>query len=276
MRIEILMSKLFGFSTQTYFNWKKDTDNRPIIELLDKYFNKEDLIEFLNRKEISKLEVTNNKEVFKYISLKKYYDYVSSILEDTYKHNFLDKDMVIHFEKIDGISYNTIISNTPVFILFKYINNKKNTENTLQEFGVDMLSIYNEYDNPTFYNEGVHKLFNINNDVLAFFELFRKRKSYQCYYDVFDFDIDILEDKFYSSKESEYYDYIITKSINLHIWFENIYNNINKILLDNNLLKSESSLLFSSYLSSINYDNKLKYIVNDKRLSYKEFQFIYS
>lgn len=50
---EIYMN-LFDVSINTYYNWKKE--NRPIIELLNKYFSKEELIEFLETKRIKKQE----------------------------------------------------------------------------------------------------------------------------------------------------------------------------------------------------------------------------
>ncbi|MDD5407064.1 MAG: hypothetical protein PHE73_09020 [Sulfurovaceae bacterium] len=50
------MSKCFGFSPQTYFNWKKEESKRPIITLLAKYFTKEDLEEFVETGKISRLE----------------------------------------------------------------------------------------------------------------------------------------------------------------------------------------------------------------------------
>ncbi len=57
-RIEQLMSELFGFSTQSYFNWKRDAKTkRKIIDLLDIYFSKEMLEEFLETGKISKLEL---------------------------------------------------------------------------------------------------------------------------------------------------------------------------------------------------------------------------
>ena len=64
MRIEILMSKLFGYSPQTYFNWKKESDKRPIINLLDKYFKKEELEEFLETGKIDKFENIENLDHF--------------------------------------------------------------------------------------------------------------------------------------------------------------------------------------------------------------------
>lgn len=56
MKIEILMSQLFGYSAQTYFNWKKEEAKRPIISFLSRYFAKEDLIEFLETGKIQKLD----------------------------------------------------------------------------------------------------------------------------------------------------------------------------------------------------------------------------
>jgi len=55
MTIDVLMSQLFNFSKPTYFRWKKE--GRPIIKLIDQYFKKEDLIEFLETGSISKFEL---------------------------------------------------------------------------------------------------------------------------------------------------------------------------------------------------------------------------
>ena len=56
MRIEQLMSKLFGFSTQTYFNWKKELEKRPILSLVDKYITKTEILEYLESGKIERLE----------------------------------------------------------------------------------------------------------------------------------------------------------------------------------------------------------------------------
>jgi len=47
MKTDELMSKLFGFSIPTYYNWKKE--NRPIIKLINKYLSNEEIIEFLEK-----------------------------------------------------------------------------------------------------------------------------------------------------------------------------------------------------------------------------------
>lgn len=59
MKIEILMSQLFGFSPQTYFNWKKDENKRPIISLLSQYFSKENLEEYLATGGVKRLDQIN-------------------------------------------------------------------------------------------------------------------------------------------------------------------------------------------------------------------------
>ena len=55
------MSSLFGFSAPTYYSWKKE--ERPIILLLEKYFEKKDLIDFLNSHKIDKLELIKNYDI---------------------------------------------------------------------------------------------------------------------------------------------------------------------------------------------------------------------
>jgi len=56
MRIEQLMSKLFGFSTQTYFNWKKELEKRPILSLVEKYITKSEILEYIESGKIERLE----------------------------------------------------------------------------------------------------------------------------------------------------------------------------------------------------------------------------
>lgn len=54
-----IFSRLFGFNSSTYYRWKENLDKRPIISLLQKYFTEQDLQEFLETGEISKLEILN-------------------------------------------------------------------------------------------------------------------------------------------------------------------------------------------------------------------------
>ena len=56
-----LVTSLFGFTAPTFYSWKKE--KRPIILLLEKYFKNEELIEFLETKEIEKLELINRYDI---------------------------------------------------------------------------------------------------------------------------------------------------------------------------------------------------------------------
>ncbi len=61
------ISKLLGISVASYYRWKED---RPIISFLEKYFTAEELEEFIDTGEISKLE-KNEYDVIKYQILEK-------------------------------------------------------------------------------------------------------------------------------------------------------------------------------------------------------------
>jgi len=67
------VSKLFGIARRTYFNWKKDDEKNKAINLIEKYFTKEDLEEFINTNKISKFEILNNYENTLNIELNKFY-----------------------------------------------------------------------------------------------------------------------------------------------------------------------------------------------------------
>ncbi len=54
MKKDELYSTILGCSVSGFYKWKKQ--NRLIISLLEKYFTKEDLEEFLERGEINRFE----------------------------------------------------------------------------------------------------------------------------------------------------------------------------------------------------------------------------
>lgn len=56
MRKEIV--KMLGNTEKSYYRWKEE--GRPIIAFLEKYFNQEDLEEFLKTGEVSRLESDNS------------------------------------------------------------------------------------------------------------------------------------------------------------------------------------------------------------------------
>ena len=59
MTYEQVMTELFEFSAPTYYKWNKH-QKRKIFLLIEKYFTKEDLEEFLSTGKISRLENTSS------------------------------------------------------------------------------------------------------------------------------------------------------------------------------------------------------------------------
>lgn len=57
MKLDEATSSILGCSISGYYKWKKE--GRPIINLLEKYFTKEDLAEFLETGKIEKMENIN-------------------------------------------------------------------------------------------------------------------------------------------------------------------------------------------------------------------------
>ncbi len=74
------LSSLFSNSPKSVSNWKKQ--KRPIIKLLDKYFSKEDLQEFLKNGSISRFDKAEfiQKEVFQLNTLKYFQSFTTTPL----------------------------------------------------------------------------------------------------------------------------------------------------------------------------------------------------
>lgn len=54
MKYDEIITKLMCYTRNTYFVWKRE--KRPIITLLEKYYTKEELQEFLDTGKVSKYE----------------------------------------------------------------------------------------------------------------------------------------------------------------------------------------------------------------------------
>lgn len=80
MKEEEIYTQLFQFSRPTYFKWKRE--KVPIMELIAKYFDKEDLTEFLEKGFVSKYEKFDN-----YSLDPAFQDFVIHNLQRQYKLN---------------------------------------------------------------------------------------------------------------------------------------------------------------------------------------------
>jgi|GEM_PF-5130120 len=91
MRVEDIYVNLFGWgSTNTYYSWKKE-EKRLIIKLLEKYFSKEDLKEFIETGKISKIEKSNQiYDRLLFDTVKKYFNAFSSLDFESRHEPFID------------------------------------------------------------------------------------------------------------------------------------------------------------------------------------------
>jgi hypothetical protein len=85
MTFKETMAALFVTAEGTYYKWKNE--NRPIILLLDKYFTKQDLEEFLNTGQIKKMElIESSQELISYVG----------DIQDRMLENEVDRDLSVY------------------------------------------------------------------------------------------------------------------------------------------------------------------------------------
>lgn len=77
MTFKETMANLFSASEGAYYKWKRE--NRPIIQLIDKYLSKEDIEEFLETGKIEKLEQINNFKSLEAESIRLYVDFTQNL-----------------------------------------------------------------------------------------------------------------------------------------------------------------------------------------------------
>lgn len=112
------MAKLLEISENSYFRWKKK-DHKILIELIEKYFTNDELVEFLNTGKIEKLEILNS---LLYSCSYKFYDFYFNYLgaeKDTRGKTFVRSYFLyflIHtFSKSDNSSENKLLKDLEEF-----------------------------------------------------------------------------------------------------------------------------------------------------------------
>lgn len=130
MKYDEIICKLFGFSVPTYYNWKKD--NRPIIKLIDKYFTANELLEFIDKSEISKYELFSSLE---YNIVDEYIDLYTNIIGHQSYYEKLYWDFIYRFK-------------TEIIKLENY-NIKENFQTLLFEYQSILIKISEKIDFPT-------------------------------------------------------------------------------------------------------------------------------
>lgn len=80
MKKENVMMKIICCSVATYYLWKRN--KRPVIELLEKYFSNEELIEFLETGKINKMENTlDDERINELLEIEQKYKTIKKVIE---------------------------------------------------------------------------------------------------------------------------------------------------------------------------------------------------
>lgn len=184
MTNEQIMTSLFGFSGPTYYKWsKKERSERPIFNLIEKYFTKEELEEFLRTGKVNKfdnfqttlesscigfltkLRLLNNREFSGYstfISFIGFYIKIKLGIGDNKDTNYFQKLELIVHEKKDEL---TIFQNLFIkFILDLYESSYKEYTYDLSEGALFELKYLFNFINSFTESELIFLNMNIDND----------------------------------------------------------------------------------------------------------------
>ncbi|MCT7616655.1 hypothetical protein N5U05_02785 [Aliarcobacter butzleri] len=139
MTFKETMAKLFSTAEGTYYKWKKE--NRPIINLLETYFTKEELEEFISTNEIKKLELIKN---YSLEELENKLNTQQVIYDDDYIIKNLTFKFLMFNNKKALISLRKIIDELPNFNV-----NKNDLLRIMQNYPVSFFSVETKNDKKT-------------------------------------------------------------------------------------------------------------------------------
>ncbi len=172
-----VVTKLFNFGSQnTYYQWKKQ--NRPIMRLIEKYFRKEDLLEFLESEKIRKIDEIDNNEILYSIALKKYDDYAYKLIETSIQ----EYDDLLRYEDNVRNLEQSLFTKVPILSFFEYLFYAKDSDYNYHTFGSDMLSILMEYNIDSKCYISIQELFKVDEELIQIFNLFTEQNSFDLYY----------------------------------------------------------------------------------------------
>lgn len=119
--------KLMCYSRNTYYVWKRE--KRPIIELIDKYFEDFEITEFLETGKISRIENNKDQELLNNEASKIYNHFISSLYE---KDKSLLKLFLIVINNANENSLNLNLNF--IDLVFESEGKKEDKINLLKEF----------------------------------------------------------------------------------------------------------------------------------------------
>lgn len=253
---------LLSISEVSYYRWKKE---RKIFSLLEKYFSETDLREFIETNQISKLDHT---KTISNVAMHKYHKFIKPILDESYTQLHS-----IQFHGIDNKQdpIKNVFSYIPIFLLFHYIDNPyranditnenfyerayylEDSEYSLDSYGATIIKILNKYIPYKKSYQYIHKIFNIDVEIINLLELFHKNRGFSIYYNA-----NILYDENFEEK-------------NFHAYCNFLYNTIRNLQLDLSLSYDEKNKRLDAILKSNKFDSNHNYFKNITSLDFKNF-----
>ena len=214
-----VVSQLMSFSVNSYYIWKKE--NRPIISLLHKYLNEDDIKEFLATGSISKFD---NIDYVKYDFNKNYFEFLFRLDENsmyiflqllklnqndllTFSSNFIS--IIINYDCQNHIksklieSYSKVEDKNKLFY-FGLKNMLNNKFKDFYEFSIEYIDSDHKYNMATKHLKAYIKFFSKDTKILTFYEKFPELSSseYKEYLN--------HENKFWIYEyEKNYYEYLL-------------------------------------------------------------------
>jgi hypothetical protein len=227
MKLDEVMSKLLGSSIPTYYNWKRE--NRKIIKLLEKYFSKEDLEEFLETDKISELDNLKNLDN---MLITEYTNFINPIV-------YKSKHIILTVDK----DYRAIYSYFPIFIFFEYIENNAHNISCNDYYSYDNYATNindiirsNEYDNLKILTMPTD-MFKVNEVLMFIFYKFNTLNGFNYFYKNWNYDnLEIIEyHKYYNMLylefkkiKNEFSNDLLIKESFIHFYNDNQFEKYKK------------------------------------------------
>lgn len=265
MKQDEAVSTILGCSISGYYKWKKQ--NRLIINLLEKYFTKEDLEEFIKIGKIMRIEDNKDQELLNNEASKIYNHFISSLY---LKDKTLLKLFLIVINKANETSANLNLNFIDLVFeaedekenkikLIKEFNKISQNSNTLFFYSIKFM-VQNGFDKISynFFNEyygedNMKMIWFIINYIQLFLELFHK-KEFMSYEEYYNFNLKKTKNQEENNSNIYYIPGI-----------ENSWTDFSK----NYSLEKDEDLEMAYYNSLVDYKNYLKSLILNSNLNIK-------
>ncbi len=237
------IKKILDISDKTYYNWKNQ--NRPIIELLHKYFQDNEITEFLETGRISRLEDNKDQELLNNEASKIYNHFISVLY-------LKDKSLLRLFLVVINNANETSANLNLNFIdlVFESKGSKKDKINLLKEFNKTA-----QNNNILFFYSIKFMIQNKFENILYTFSTNEKRSEGEELSFIVNY-IQFFLEIFYKKEFIKWEEFEDNESIHLRDYEYNLDNNDDEDIPDKliNILLDDLNNDKSNHYNDINFD----------------------